>query len=451
MNRKLLDGIVKIPAFFLLCAITAQVSMAGTIDPDDSGHKYAYGQNIGWTTLAPATGGGIIVSSSKITGYAWSPNAGWINFSPENFGGVLNDGNGNLSGWGWGERVGWISFSCANMNSCASVDYGVKINTSTGLFSGYAWGANIGWINFTLVSFPDYAAKTSFYRTISGKVTDEGNPVEAAQIAFSHDGHVEYTDENGEYVYDVPDHTSTTLPPSHPMYSAWSPPYRQFTDICENFDSQDFSVFDDLDGVAALEESGPNGDNPYFDGNGDDFSDNAQGNVASLNTENGQYYVTLACPKNALLSDVAAAENPSPSDSPARVAFPLGFFDFNITGIIPGASSTITFFLPKGVQASACWKYGPTPDNPEPHWYNFLFDGQTGAKFIDNTIVLFFIDGQRGDGDLSENGVIGEVGGPGFTYPIPSLNRWGAIFLALVITLITIRKSIKRKYRFQKQ
>lgn len=64
------------------------------------------------------------------------------------------------------------------------------------------------------------------------------------------------------------------------------------------------------------------------------------------------------------------------------------------------------------------YKYGPTPNNPIPHWYEFLFDGTTGAEIVGNQVILHFVDGMRGDGDLSANGVVVEPGGPGFVSTI---------------------------------
>ena len=68
--------------------------------------------------------------------------------------------------------------------------------------------------------------------------------------------------------------------------------------------------------------------------------------------------------------------------------------------------------LPPGTVVDTYWKYGPTPDDPTPHWYEFLFDGTTGAVIDGNVITLHFVDGQRGDDDLTANGVIVDPGAP---------------------------------------
>ena len=44
--------------------------------------------------------------------------------------------------------------------------------------------------------------------------------------------------------------------------------------------------------------------------------------------------------------------------------------------------------------------------------YEFSFDGETGAEFNGNEVVLHFVDGKRGDSDLAANGVIVDPGTP---------------------------------------
>lgn len=66
--------------------------------------------------------------------------------------------------------------------------------------------------------------------------------------------------------------------------------------------------------------------------------------------------------------------------------------------------------LPEDIQPNTYYNYGPTHDNPEPHAYEFLFDGVTGAEFIEGGVLLHFVDGQRGDHDLTVNGAIDTEG-----------------------------------------
>ncbi|MEO0934839.1 MAG: DUF4114 domain-containing protein, partial [Cyanobacteria bacterium J06641_2] len=76
------------------------------------------------------------------------------------------------------------------------------------------------------------------------------------------------------------------------------------------------------------------------------------------------------------------------------------------------------------------WKYGKTPDRNEDHWYEFLYNGETGAQFFDTNddgkadqIALHFVDGKRGDADLIANGVVVDPGAPGVTNTSLSLSK----------------------------
>jgi ELWxxDGT repeat protein len=167
----------------------------------------------------------------------------------------------------------------------------------------------------------------------------------------------------------------------------------------------------DVDGVSdVVEAAGPNGGDGNFDG----IPDAQQLNVASLPNSADGTYVTLAAPAGTTLVGVAAPPNPAPDTAPAGVLFPAGFFDFTVAGVPPGGATTVVLRLANGARVDTYWNYGPTPDNRTPHWYQFLYDGTTGAE-IDNTahtITLHFVDGQRGDSDLTADGRVVDPGGP---------------------------------------
>ena len=158
---------------------------------------------------------------------------------------------------------------------------------------------------------------------------------------------------------------------------------------------------------------------PPVDGNFDGIPDNQQNNVVSIQTLNNDY-VTFAAPQGQPSANVQSTSNPDPATAPSNVDFPLGFFEFIIPQVTPGSSTTLTLFLPQGTTANSYWKYGVTPDNIIPHWYDFSFDPltNTGASFQDingdgqNEIILHFVDGQRGDDDLTADGKIVDPGAP---------------------------------------
>jgi Ca2+-binding RTX toxin-like protein len=166
---------------------------------------------------------------------------------------------------------------------------------------------------------------------------------------------------------------------------------------------------------------------PPEDGNFDGIPDDQQDNVLSIQVDNNEY-VTFAAPLGQPSVNIQTTPNPDPANTPPNVDFSLGFFEFNFPQVTPGEATTITLFLPQGSLANSYWKYGATPDNSNPHWYNFSFDSltNTGATFQDlngdgqNEIILYFVDGQRGDDDLMANGQISDPGAPAFTTNTPA-------------------------------
>ncbi len=201
MNRKIWKREMLFTVFVLL--FCSSMVFAGDIDPDGDGHKYAYGENIGWINFASSQDAAVTVGNDAVTGYIWCENIGWINLS-----GVTNDGAGNLSGRAWGENVGWISFSCSNTSSCSTADYGVKIDPVTGVFSGKAWGENVGWISFDLQAQSAYIIITTWRGTItiSGSVVTDiagytGLGVRSASVSLEGTSYSSVTDSNGNFSF----------------------------------------------------------------------------------------------------------------------------------------------------------------------------------------------------------------------------------------------------------
>jgi hypothetical protein len=175
----------------------------------------------------------------------------------------------------------------------------------------------------------------------------------------------------------------------------------------------------DRDGVDNSLENGAPSDG---DGNIDGVADSVQANVVSLPSTATGGYVTLESAGRTTLTLVTTVENPSPGDVPQGVAFPLAFFEFSVNGIGAGATTSVGLFVPEGIELNSYYKYGPTLQNNTPHWYEFMYDGTTGAEILQDRILLHFVDGQRGDDDLSADGEIREPGGPaqilsGFYFP----------------------------------
>jgi hypothetical protein len=172
------------------------------------------------------------------------------------------------------------------------------------------------------------------------------------------------------------------------------------------------NVDEDKDGISDAQEKGANGDENSYDGNSDGIPDYKQAEVASFHTFNGENYVTLAVPAGTALSQMKVTDNPSLVDAPADAQFPFGFFDFTIEGIDEGEAVAVTLILHGGESVNKYYKYGLTPDNLTFHWYEFMYDGLTGAEINGSIITLHFVDGLRGDEDITVNGSIKEPGGP---------------------------------------
>jgi len=87
---------------------------------------------------------------------------------------------------------------------------------------------------------------------------------------------------------------------------------------------------------------------------------------------------------------------------------------FDIPSYPDNRDVTIVWFysdINGGQIPSRYYKYGPEQGNYSDHWYDFSYDGITGAEFNGNTITLHFKDDERGD-DLIPNGKIVDPGGP---------------------------------------
>ncbi|QGQ30125.1 Ig-like domain-containing protein [Gimesia maris] len=95
----------------------------------------------------------------------------------------------------------------------------------------------------------------------------------------------------------------------------------------------------------------------------------------------------------------------------ADSALPYGMFEFNVTDIEVGGSTTVDLILPEGSNVDTYYKLNPDTGD----LFEFTYDGETGATIDGNIITLHLVDGGRGDFDGIANGVIADPGGPGVT------------------------------------
>ncbi len=213
----------------------------------------------------------------------------------------------------------------------------------------------------------------------------------------------------------------------------------------------------DPDNIADAEENAaPNNG----DGDGDTVKDSLQQNVVSMRMASGEY-ITLTTTSLLGFRDVALIENPSPDTMPGDARLDSGVISFSFGPVASTASYKIGMILPPGQKIATLYQYGPTPDNPDPHWYSFMFDEKTGtgAQIFNNVtltspngrpmqrniVQIWYVDGQRGDDDLSVNGIIKSTGGISTALAssnASSLTPYAAPLLALLL-LLRRRRSMR--------
>lgn len=170
------------------------------------------------------------------------------------------------------------------------------------------------------------------------------------------------------------------------------------------------------------------------DRNKDGIQDIQQSNVASFRppnngSNNPDNFITLVSSHNVALANVETI-NILPFNIPPETDFPLGLISFSLEDIASGQAAQVELILPENVSADTYWKYDEAQG-----WFEFLFDGTTGAEFKDNNndddndhIILHFVDGGRGDSDGLANGIITDPGAPAISQrrtnnTPPKLNR----------------------------
>lgn len=159
----------------------------------------------------------------------------------------------------------------------------------------------------------------------------------------------------------------------------------------------------DGDGIPDSVESVEGGD-----GNGDGIPDRQQPHVVTVKSSSG-IPVTLSGPSGTSLTNVTATRPPTP---PPGLSAPVDAYGFRTQGA-PGFTYPLTISYGAGVPHWSLWKYGKTAANPAAHWYDFAWNGATGAQLTSPTTLLAtFVDGQRGDDDLAVNGTIVDPAAP---------------------------------------
>lgn len=137
---------------------------AETVDPDDSGQRWAWSPNTGWIDARPGGPGGpgLHAANGLVHGWLWSQAVGWISAHCLNTASCAQVGYGlrlevdpefpgfmRMVGMGWAPNAGWIMAGCHVTGSCSEVDYALRVHMDSGLVDGWAWSPNLGWISFS--------------------------------------------------------------------------------------------------------------------------------------------------------------------------------------------------------------------------------------------------------------------------------------------------------------
>lgn len=189
----------------------------------------------------------------------------------------------------------------------------------------------------------------------------------------------------------------------------------------------------DGDGIPdAVEDAGPNNG----DGNNDKILDSTQDHVTSLRDVRGNYVTVEAIsPAHALSSvvfSVGLGSNPPAFPSWLNgLNFTHGFLSYALDGVTPGGPAEVRLILPAGETPVTFVKYGPEPGDATDHFHEFLYDpaSGTGAEINGNIVTLHFVDGGRGDSDLTANGVLIDPGAPALAAPVSSASDGGGCSL----------------------
>ncbi len=209
--------------------------------------------------------------------------------------------------------------------------------------------------------------------------------------------------------------------------------------------------------LTSIENLAPNNG----DGNNDGVLDSAQNNVLSIDTAN-EGYLTIAVAKDDVFLDFLILDD-SQLVSPPGDGRLGSTYQFELaTSASSSAQVGVTevgVILPADVNIETYYIYGATEDNNNPHWYEFIFDGITGAQIFNNatitspegekierTIVkLIFVDSLRGDNDLTINGRINVQGTYQKIDDTPSSSSVNLYALLTMLFVVSIRYRLYRR------
>lgn len=133
------------------------------------------------------------------------------------------------------------------------------------------------------------------------------------------------------------------------------------------------------------------------------------GTLATFTADPGMTFNSAETFNPAVTESMLAQFTPPPGTSAYH---PAGILAVTLTGTMDPAGENVTLHHAVSTNPNRYYAYGPTPDNPTDHWYDFSYDGETGAEIVGSGVRLHFVDGLRGDHDLAVNNSISHTGAP---------------------------------------
>jgi hypothetical protein len=179
------------------------------------------------------------------------------------------------------------------------------------------------------------------------------------------------------------------------LWSSWSDVV-SFTTAIEDPDDIDGNGVDDSYQVDSSTDT-----------NGNGVNDSEEGILATSDAEQGET-VGVGIDKGS----ISGLTSLSTSDLPAEVIpddpMPYGLFSFRIDGLTQGETVDIDFYFPDDIPPDIKWyKYDSADGTLIDYTDNIIVDG--------NKVAVSVTDGELGDIDDTENGIIIDPSGPSFT------------------------------------
>jgi len=244
------------------------------------------------------------------------------------------------------------------------------------------------------------------------------------------------------------------------LYSPLSEGSQTATIIIESNDP-DESLFEipvfavslgESDGVnAAVENAAPNNG----DGNNDGVQDSQQSYIASL-PDIGGTYLTYISDVSQQFTDVRIVDQGVFTENKNGAVLSAGVHEFVVDNVASDGIVKIGLLMPAGVNLSSYYIFGPTLENPTPHWYTFDFNGETGASFLGvakfpsptggvierNVVLLTLKNGGRGDSTVAQDNKLIVRGGVSYSYNDTSSGFLSLYFLQIFFVLFLFRKGL---------